>query len=180
MAYQGMLDGLCGPYAIVNAYHQCDIEEDWLGEDIFKTACTAIEGWPEVLWDGTSFEQMIEMLNSCQQGLAHAYGEAGVNFPIEVDYPFIETEPPTNAIYWNNFNQIFDSDNVVCGIVGMEHPEKHWFAFTNGRNALLAFDSAPASWGGMQRMPRNQIHAGVNNINNYVLNRRELIVFRET
>ena len=58
MAYQGTLDGLCGPYAIVNAYHQCDIEEEWLGNDIFKVACLAINGWPQVLWEGTSFGQM--------------------------------------------------------------------------------------------------------------------------
>ena len=51
MVYQGSLDGLCGPYAIVNAYHQCDIEEDWLGEDIFAIACMAIRGWPQVLWE---------------------------------------------------------------------------------------------------------------------------------
>lgn len=36
MAWQGSLDGLCGPYAIVNAYHLCGIDEDWLGKDIFN------------------------------------------------------------------------------------------------------------------------------------------------
>ena len=44
MAYQGSLDGLCGPYAIVNAYHQCEIEEDSLGKDIFAIACLAVKG----------------------------------------------------------------------------------------------------------------------------------------
>ena len=179
MAYQGTLDGLCGPYAIVNAYHQCDIEEDWLGDDIFRTACTAIEGWPEILWDGTSFEQMKQMLDVCQQQLRNAYENAREDYPIRVDYPFSDDEPETSAQYWTSFDEIFEDDNAACGIAGMEHPEKHWFAFTNGRNALLGFDSAPASWGGMQRMPRHRIHAGVNNINDYVLNRRELIVFYE-
>ena len=36
MAHQGALDGLCGPYAIINAYHQYDIEEDWLSQDILN------------------------------------------------------------------------------------------------------------------------------------------------
>lgn len=40
MALQGTLDGLCGPYAIVNAYHQCDIEEGWLGQDISISRAT--------------------------------------------------------------------------------------------------------------------------------------------
>ena len=78
MAYQGSLDGLCGPYAIVNAYHQCDIAEDWLGEDIFAIACMAIKGWPQVLWDGSSIGQMIKMLKACQMALKSAYDEAAV------------------------------------------------------------------------------------------------------
>ena len=143
MAYQGTLDGRCGPYAIVNPFHQCDIEEDWLGEDIFAVACKSIDGWPEILWDGTTFERMIAMLVSCQQALLNAYEEAGVDYPVDVEYPFFDDEPQMSEAYWNRFDEIFAGANVVCGIAGMEHPSKHWFAFTNGRNALLAFDSAP-------------------------------------
>ena len=50
MAYQGNLEGLCGPYAIVNAFDCCGLNEDWLGRDLFKIARLAIEGWPRVLW----------------------------------------------------------------------------------------------------------------------------------
>lgn len=69
MAYQGDLDGLCGPYAIVNAFNQCDLDEDWLGEDLFKTACSAIDDWPDTLWDGTNFEQMMSMIDRCMDVL---------------------------------------------------------------------------------------------------------------
>ena len=50
MGWQGSLDGLCGPYAIVNAYDLCGNEEDWLGQDIFNIACSAIDDWPKALW----------------------------------------------------------------------------------------------------------------------------------
>ena len=49
MAYKGELDGLCGPYAIVNAFNQCGINEDIFGQDIFNIACSAVDDWPEIL-----------------------------------------------------------------------------------------------------------------------------------
>ena len=88
MAYQGSLDGLCGPYAIVNAYHLCDIDEDWLGQDIFEIACSTLTGWPDVLWEGTSFHQMRMMVRACQDALSGAYEENGVDYPVTRWYPF--------------------------------------------------------------------------------------------
>ena len=44
MAHQGNLDGLCGMYAIVNAYDRYGIGEDWLGQDLFNIASLAVEG----------------------------------------------------------------------------------------------------------------------------------------
>ena len=176
MAYQGSLDGLCGPYAIVNSYHLCDIEEDWLGQDIFELACSTLTGWPDVLWDGTSFYQIRMMLRACQKALQSAYQEADVNYPIEVNYPFYTRIPGTNEEYWDRFEEIFSGANVICGIAGMEHPSEHWFAFTKGRNALFVFDSNPTSWGSVQRIKLEEIHAGVYRMRQFIINRRELIV----
>lgn len=179
MAYQGSLDGLCGLYAIVNAFDLCDIEEDWLGDDIFAFACKAIDGWPEVLWDGTTFDQMINMLKNIEQVMKHIFEKHNCPFPITTDYPFLKGEPRDNKDYWRRFDEIFKSDNAVCGIAGMEHPDRHWFAFINWRDSLIAFDSTATPRGGLQRMPRSRIHAGSRKRNHYVLNRGELIVFRK-
>ncbi|MDE0392428.1 MAG: hypothetical protein OXI57_10195 [Rhodospirillales bacterium] len=179
MALQGTLDGLCGPYAIVNAYHLCDLDEDWLGQDILEISCSELQGWPEALWSGTSFEQMRQMLDACQQRLKSAYEEANVDYPITVDYPFEKQVPATSKRYWKEFDNKFKNNHVVCGIAGMEHPDKHWFAFINWRDSLLAFDSFTAPWSGFHRMPRSRIHAGSRNISDYILNREELIVFNQ-
>ena len=180
MPYQGSLDGLCGPYAIVNAYHLCDIEESWLGQEIFELACSTLNGWPDVLWDGTSFYQMRMMLRSCQQALQGAYAEANVDYMIEIGYPFYNNVPANNQEFWEQFEEVFSEDNVICGIAGMQHPSEHWFAFTKCRDALIVFDSNPVSWGSLQRIRLEDIHAGVNRMRQFVINRRELIVFCHT
>ena len=180
MAYQGSLDGLCGPYAIVNAYHQCDIEEDWLGEDLFAIACLAIKGWPHVLWEGTSFRQMIKMLKACQGVLQSAYEEADTNYPINVKYPFLKNAPGSNKEYWKRFDEIFSQDDVICGIIGMEVPSEHWFAFDKRAKTLTVFDSTHPSDHGMRRIRIEDIHAGVYKKRKDVINRKELIVFCRT
>lgn len=177
MAYQGTLDGLCGPYAIVNAYHQCDIEENWLGQDIFNIACLAIKGWPHVLWEGTSFGQMVKMIKARQKALESAYKEGGTHFPIEIRYPFYRNEPDTDKEYWRIFEEIFSCNDVVCGIVGMECPSEHWFAFSKRERTLSVHDSSRPSDGGTRRIRLEDIHAGVYQMNKFVISRQELIVF---
>ena len=179
MAYQGSFDGLCGPYAIANAYHLCGIEEDWLGQDIFKIACLAIGDWPEVLWQGTTFRQMETMLKSCQKALKKAYRNADCDYPIEVKYPFRKNAPRSTESYWKQVHKIFSRDDVVCGIVGMEEPDAHWFSFVKRKKTLSVLDSAPPGCGGMRRIRLEDVHAGVYRKKRIVLNPSELIVFRE-
>ena len=180
MAHQGTLDGLCGPYAIVNAYHQCEIKEDWLGQDIFNIACLAIEGWPNILWEGTSFMQMIKMIKACQLALEDAYKQANQDYPIKVEYPFYHKTPRTNREYWKRFDEIFARNSVICGIIGMEVPSEHWFAFDKRAKTLSVFDSTHPSDGGMRRIRIEDIHAGVYEKRNYVVNSRELSLLQNS
>ena len=178
MARQGTLDGLCGPYAIVNAYDQCEIEEGWLGEDdIFAISCSAINGWPDVLWEGTTFTQMITMIKACQKALSRAYNDADCEYPISVSYPFRKKTPKTNKEYWKRFNKIFSRDEAICGIVGMERPSEHWFAFSKRPKTLSVYDSANFSERGIQRIRLENIHAGVYEKRRYLFCRKEFIVF---
>ena len=178
MAYQGSLDGLCGPYAIVNAYHLCDIEEDWLGKDIFKIACSAIDDWPKALWKGTSFPQMRMMIKATQKALQKAYSEADCEYPIEIDYPFRKNPPRSGKQLRERLDAVFSGDDVMCGIVGMENPAAHWFSFVKLNRALIVFDSAPAGLGGMHRIRLDDLHVRALK-KKIALNPRELIVFRE-
>ncbi len=177
MAYQGELDGLCGPYAVVNAYDRCGLNEEWLGKDLFNISCLAIKGWPNILWKGTNFDQMQQMVNSCQKALTKAYKEAGEEFPVRVEYPFSGgRRPKSNWEYWLRFDDLFSCNDVVCGILGMEHPHQHWIAFQNKRRALSMFDSD--AMGKRWRIRKKDIHAGQRCRKKFRVNRKELLVFR--
>lgn len=177
MAYQGKLDGLCGPYAIVNAYHRCGLKEDWLGQDLFNIACLAVEGWPGILWEGVSFRQLRKMLAACQKKLKKAYGKAGEEFHVKVEYPFSgKNKPKSNREYWVRFEDLFSCDETLCGILGMEDPHEHWIAFENKKKTLKLFDSDASDerW----RIAKDEIHAGRRRRKKYLVNRRELVIFR--
>ncbi|MCY4555454.1 MAG: hypothetical protein OXF79_03560 [Chloroflexi bacterium] len=179
MAYQGNLDGLCGPYAIVNAFDRCGLNEEWLGRDLFKIACEAIDGWPDILWDGTKFSQMKTMLKACRKELHNAYREAGEEFHVNVEYPFSGAgRPRSDREYWRRLNEIFACDDVVCGILGIEHPYRHWIVFRYTGKSLIMFDSSV--WDRKWRIAKKKIHAGRRNRKKYRVNREELVVFRTT
>ena len=58
-AYQGEYDGLCGMYAVANAFSICSYDEESCS-DLFRVACDSLasERWPTVLWEGTDFDDM--------------------------------------------------------------------------------------------------------------------------
>ena len=177
MAYQGNLDGLCGPYAIVNAFDRCGLNEELLGRDLFKLACEAIDGWPDILWDGTEFSHMKTMLKACGKELRKAYREAGEEFHVKVDYPFSgAARPRSDREYWLRFDELCAPEDVVCGILGMEHPWPHWIVFRNNGKSLTMFDSGVR--GARWRIAKKKIHAGRRNRKKYRVNREELVVFR--
>ena len=177
MAYQGNLDGLCGPYAIVNAFDRCGLNEEWLGQDLFNIACLAIEGWPDILWKGTDWPQMKTMLRACTKALRTAYGAAGQEFHVKVEYPFKgKRKPLSNKDYWERFEEIFSRKDVICGVLGIEHPEKHWIAFENRKRTLALFDSDADEE--TRRMRKKDIYAGKRFCRKWLVNPEELVVFR--
>lgn len=178
MAYQGNLDGLCGPYAIVNAFDRCGLNEEWLGQDLFNIACLAIEGWPDILWKGTDWLQMQSMLKACQKALRKAYREAGEEFHVKVEFPFNgKRKPRSNKDYWERFEGIFSRNDVVCGVLGIEDPPEHWIAFENKKRTLAVFDSDAEDE--TRRIRKIDIHAGKRIRRKWLVNPEELVVFRD-
>ena len=175
--YQGEYDGLCGMYAISNAYEICgyDLPEEEIEEelgDIFKICCSALaeSRWPDILWDGTSFGDMRKMISTCQDHY---------EFRIKVTYPFLRNSPKTNEDYWEKLADIFgkEDENVLCAIIGMEAPDPHWTVVEPSLGGHLFFsDSATGS---IERVRIETIHAGKRKPvgKNYKFNPRELIVF---
>lgn len=59
--YQGALDQLCGPYAIINALKLCGVKPC---RKVFRACLTGLSSrrWPEAVWDGTTFGDLQRML----------------------------------------------------------------------------------------------------------------------
>lgn len=167
--YQGYLDGLCGQYAITNAFMQCG----FVDEDYFQTACRAVAGrrWPEVLWEGTTFGDMTRMISRCL--LVH--NELGA---VEVSYPFWQAPPESNGAYWTRFDSFFEDSSVRTAVVGLVKPDPHWIVVCRDGRRLLFVDSSP--FRPMVRKNRGSLHAGERrkSQSQWLIDRRELIVFR--
>ena len=108
-AYQGEFDGLCGMYAIANAYELCGGSNSD-AEGAFRTACIALADsrWPAVLWTGTSLHDMMRMIKKCQAELAPT---------LSVRYPFYRKPPTSDDGYWDSLKRYFANEHVKCAIV---------------------------------------------------------------
>lgn len=140
MAYQGEHDGLCGPYAIVNAFARLGYSDSDSAELIFQTACSAIpkKRWPNVLWEGTTIDDMRKMITACQTKLD--------GLQSTVSYPFIDGKAPrTNKEYLTRFDDQLKHGHVNCAILGRKRPSAHWivvFRIPN-RKSFFFLDTDP-------------------------------------
>ena len=116
------------------------------------------------------------MLKACQKTLRNSRAEADCDYPISIEYPFHNKTPRSNREYWKRFDEIFARDDVLCGILGMEDPGEHWITFENKRKTLVQFDSdaRDRKW----RVKKKDIRAGRYRRKKYIVNPRELVVFR--
>lgn len=168
--YQGEYDGLCGPYAIVNAFEHCQYPNTEL---IFKTACSAFpkSRWPDLLWKGTTFEDMKKMLNTCKKELQFSP-------EIIVGYPFEKSTPQTNKEYWLRFDELFENESVKCAIIGQTKPSLHWIVASRSTQNRIIFSDSTVNQPFIQKN-RSSIHAGKTrrNLKQWLIDRRELITF---
>ena len=107
--YQGTMDGLCGLYALVNAYEACGVEKKGDLEHVFKLACDTLprRRWPDVLWDGTSFQDLKKMICRCEK----AMGNKG-DSPIIAEFPFEGNDPGSDELYWKYFDRAFSCEDT--------------------------------------------------------------------
>lgn len=166
-SYQGEFDGLCGPYAIVNALEVCGCDHQ--KETIFKLACEAIsrQRWPKVLWDGTTFGDMQRMIKVCLKNINH----------IEAHYPFMHRVPKSNDIYWEKFDAIFNDQSALCGIIGLTKPSEHWIVVSRNGNRIDFTDSTAGQ--PYLRKNRTSLIAGLRRkkSSQWLIDRKELIIF---
>jgi len=169
--YQGKLDGLCEPYAIVNAFGKCGVAGS---EALFEAACSAPaeSRWPSLLWDGTTLGDLKLMIKRCKDTVPGAD-------TVKVSYPFSRNTPRTNEMYWRRFDKLFEERPLIrCMIVGLWRPSLHWIVATKETAGHVSFvDTDPHN--PFQRKRRSSLHAGERNANlhKWIIERSELILF---
>lgn len=169
--YQGDLDGLCGPYAIVNAFERCRFGDP---DRVFRTACEALapRRWPGVLWEGTTLSDLKRMIKRCRENINGADA-------IKTSYPFSTNTPNSNKDYWSRFDDIFDQKpNARCMILRITRPFNHWIVAHREAGTRISFtDTDPHK--PYQRKNRSSLYAGIRNgnHNNWIIERSELILF---
>ncbi|MDP9734522.1 UNVERIFIED_ORG: hypothetical protein QE446_004665 [Rhizobium sp. SORGH_AS260] len=173
MAFQGNLDGLCGPYAIVNALAYCGMSGR--EEEMFIAACSSpsIRRWPNLLWEGTTFGDLQRMLTMC-------LSLPGARDTVRVFYPFLQFVPTTNADFWISFDEFFAEEDTRCVILRMTKPSHHWIvAFREPGSTRISFlDSDPFK--PSLRKNRTNIFAGDrrHRATQWLIDRRDVIVFK--
>ena len=175
-AYQGEYDGLCGMYAIANAFAICNYDEEACAQ-MFEVACRALpqRRWPSVLWDGTDFEDMKRMVEACRRHMEDHSWDLTLIRDV-----FSKDTPSDNETYWQRFDEIFKSEEVYCGIVGRSVPSPHWIVVGRASERRVQFwdsdvkrpefrKNVGSLYAGQRRRSRTQ----------WRLCREELLVFRE-
>lgn len=168
--YQGELDGLCGPYAIVNAFEKAGVSG--CTEKLFQVACGAASPrrWPKILWEGTDFEDLKRMALSCNESLA-------AKKRLTITFPFEKRPPSSNEAYWRRFDEIFEDPGVTCGIIGMNKPSDHWIVVRHDGGRVRFTDSTAGRPN--VRKNRSSIFAGLRRkkSSQWRIDRSELVVF---
>lgn len=168
--YQGELDGLCGPYAIANAFELCGVQDT---RTTFEAACRSLPAgrWPRTLWEGTSFRDLKRMIRRCRDELPDAAG-------IRARYPFEKKPPRSNEEYWKAFDRLFDENpNICCMIIGLTRPDYHWIVASRDSQKRIVFsDTDPHK--PFARKNRASLFAGSKNgnPNKWLIERSELIL----
>lgn len=134
---QGALDGLCGIYAVVNAFKRLA----WLSEEqcemLFKELVIEISHkFPKAIWFGTTRLDVEKMIAS-----AILWCEKNTSAEIECLIPFARNELKSIRVWKRELSEYLEMPGTTA-IVGFEHPCYHWSVVDmTARNSLRFFDS---------------------------------------
>jgi hypothetical protein len=142
---QGTLDGLCGQYAVVNAFTACGALKTY-GEQqaLLDTLNKALpkKRWPAAVMAGTSFDDLRKMVRAAQRA-QRAQRARG----IKVTYPFFEATKPKRdpKQYLGQLLELLPTAGKGCAIIVVERPHdawiEHWIVVRRRGRAFEFIDS---------------------------------------
>jgi hypothetical protein len=115
---QGDEDGFCGLYSIVNALSLLfpGAMNDDERSRVFKAIAKSLVEWPNVIWEGTTTEDIRTMLAAASHALKNSFSW---------QQPFAHRTFPGFDEFRQELKLRIEGDNAF-GIVGLSKPWSHW------------------------------------------------------
>jgi hypothetical protein len=140
---QGNIDGLCGLYAIVNAF-QCLFPGTFTDDDAWElmaSLCSSISHkFPAVIWKGAGVEDTVTMFKAAQD-FARATRHLGGS--LIVTRPFANRKIGRMQDFWEEIGAWLDegrrSETKRVAFIGIGFPDNHWTVVTRKTARSVSF-----------------------------------------
>jgi hypothetical protein len=137
--HQGMIDGMCGVYSVVNGLKALYNHSESQDAHVFKAVCFGVRtAFPEVIVNGCNFTTLKKFLEAAQKwcNVEHKHEPMIFSTPYET-YHF----GPDTIDFFDNISEQISGRDVA--IIGIEAPWSHWTVMqkTRGEHAYF-FDSS--------------------------------------
>lgn len=122
---QGDEDGLCGLYSVINALtllFPAALNQEQR-DHVFKAIAKGCKGWPDVLWEGTTVQDMRSMLHSARNYLGADGKKRTTRFDWE--QPFAKMQFKAFDDFCRELRWRIEGDDAFA-IVGISKPWSHW------------------------------------------------------
>jgi len=143
---QGQVDGLCGFYAIINAF-QCLFPSSFTDDDAWELMtilCGAISHkFPAVIWKGAGVEDTVALFRAAERYAAKTRHLKG---RIVVTRPFARRKIERVQDFWSEIGAWLEAggppkaNRLAC--IGIGYPDNHWTLVTRkSAKSVTFFDS---------------------------------------
>jgi hypothetical protein len=143
---QGHIDGLCGFYAIINAF-QCLFPATFTEDDAWElmvALCEAISHkFPAVIWKGAGVEDTVALFKAAED---YARKTKHLGGTLRVTRPFARHKIERMQDFWEEiaaFLEEGERDKIRrVAFIGIGHPDNHWTVVTRVTpRSVTFFDS---------------------------------------
>jgi hypothetical protein len=140
---QGQIDGLCGFYAIINAFQwlfptSFTDDDAW---ELMASLCDAISHkFPAVIWKGAGVEDTVTMFRAAQD---YARKTKHLRGHILVTRPFAKRRIERMQDFWDEIGAFLEEGEGPQGkrvaFIGIGHPDNHWTVVTRKTERSVTF-----------------------------------------
>ncbi|MBV9114161.1 MAG: hypothetical protein JOY67_15210 [Hyphomicrobiales bacterium] len=140
---QGQIDGLCGLYAIINAF-QCLFPASFTDDDAWELMtilCASIaHKFPAVIWKGAGVEDTVTLFNTAEKYAAKTRHLKG---RIVVTRPFARRKIERVQDFWAEIGSWLEAGGSAqtkrLACIGIGHPDNHWTLVTKTSGKSVTF-----------------------------------------